>query len=105
MVAGTKLAVTQDRGTATRRAAGTRAEEKNAPARGEAHADGLRSKAAFEVTGSHIKRLEGEGPQPVAALRDRTTSMRAVFQTRRFSPEASSFTAERRIPSAYGANP
>ena len=73
MLAETGLVGAQESKTgafAVRRRAGA-APEKNAPSPAavrNANADGPATEmAAFEVTGSHIKRLEGEGPQPIAA--------------------------------------
>ena len=72
MLADTGLVAAQEQKTgafAVRPA--PRAAEKNGPsptAPRNAVADGpALAMAAFEVTGSHIKRLDGEGPQPIAA--------------------------------------
>lgn len=86
MLADTGLVAGQEQKTgafAVRRKAGSEA-EKNGPspaAKRNATADGPAVEmAAFEVTGSHIKRLEGEGPQPIAAYPKEDIDARG-FQT------------------------
>jgi outer membrane receptor protein involved in Fe transport len=86
MLADTGLVAAQEQKTgafAVRRKAGSEP-GKNGPspaAKRNATADGPAVEmAAFEVTGSHIKRLEGEGPQPIAAYAKEEIDARG-FQT------------------------
>ncbi len=86
MLADTGLAAGQEQKTgafAVRRKAGSEP-EKNGPspaAKRDATADGPAvAMAAFEVTGSHIRRLDREGPQPIAAFPKEDIDARG-FQT------------------------
>lgn len=86
MLAETGLVASLDQKTgafAVRRRSGAEP-EKNGPSPAASRttvADGPAVEmAAFEVTGSHIKRLEGEGPQPIAAYAKEEIDARG-FQT------------------------